>query len=224
MKITDTYDISVDQSGVLQMTNRNNPTRTDRHTDPDIHWYDWFTDILELNNHLKAAIQAMVVTNLIPIQFDSMKQIIFPGARVFTFKKAAFSDYQDLVSDITYIDPEQVSSTAAGSDLSLAHPWKYTGTVTSPWTRPKVKANLTIVNTLSTSQPLPAPIDINYSSELLHNYIRGSIVSPQAKFEAIQTDAGLSLVFSIDTNGALLVFEETSGSSATWVGVARPLN
>jgi len=206
MTITDTYDISVDRNGVLQMTNENIPTRTDCHTGPETHWYDFFTNIEELEGALTDAIQDMVGTNLTPIQFDNMQQMIFPGARVFTFKKAAFSDYQDLVSDITYTAPEQASK------------WKYAGTVTSPWTRPKVKAAQAVVSDLSASEPPVAPIDITYSSELLHNYIRGRIVTPQGKFEAIQTDAGLSLVFSIDANGALLVFEETSGSSATgWV-------
>lgn len=37
--------------------------------------------------------------------FDRLKNFIFPGAMVFTYKTAAFSDYQDLVCLITYVNP-----------------------------------------------------------------------------------------------------------------------
>ncbi|MCJ1288432.1 hypothetical protein MMC26_007789 [Xylographa opegraphella] len=59
---------------------------------------------------------------------------------------------------------------------------------------------------------------LTYSSELMQNYIQGGIVSPQGKFEALQTSDGHALLFAISTSGVLNVVAESSGTSRTgWV-------
>ncbi|MCJ1314634.1 hypothetical protein MMC25_008316 [Agyrium rufum] len=57
-----------------------------------------------------------------------------------------------------------------------------------------------------------------YSSDLIQNYIQGETVSPQGKFEAVQTSDGHTLLFSVSTSGILSVIQESSGTSNTgWV-------
>ena len=59
---------------------------------------------------------------------------------------------------------------------------------------------------------------LTYSSELIQNYIQGEIVSPQAKFEALQSSDGHTLLFAISTSGVFNVVAESSGTSRTgWV-------
>ncbi|MCJ1438140.1 hypothetical protein MMC27_007527 [Xylographa pallens] len=56
---------------------------------------------------------------------------------------------------------------------------------------------------------------LTYSSELMQNYIQGVIVSPQEKFEALQTSDGHALLFAISTSGVFNVVAESSGTSRT---------
>jgi len=56
---------------------------------------------------------------------------------------------------------------------------------------------------------------MTYDSELMQNYIQGEIVSPEGKFEALQTSDGHSLLFVVDTSGILNVVAESSGTSRT---------
>jgi hypothetical protein len=38
---------------------------------------------------------------------DGSQGWVFPGGKSFTFKQVAFSDYLDLISRITYVDPSE---------------------------------------------------------------------------------------------------------------------
>src|SRR5918995_1890958 len=57
---------------------------------------------------------------------------------------------------------------------------------------------------------------ITYSTELMQNYLQAEILAPEAKFEALQTDGGASLLFSIGTDQALYVTEEVPGARSGW--------
>lgn len=57
---------------------------------------------------------------------------------------------------------------------------------------------------------------ITYSTELMENYLQAEILAPEAKFEALQTDGGASLLFSIGTDHALYVTEEVPGVRSGW--------
>lgn len=52
---------------------------------------------------------------------------------------------------------------------------------------------------------------LTYSSELMQNYKQAQIMSPDAQFEALQTDTGLSLLFSVGTDGAMYLTQESTG-------------
>ncbi len=58
---------------------------------------------------------------------------------------------------------------------------------------------------------------VTYSTELIRNYLASAIVAPTAKFEALQTGAGLSLLFSMSTENVFEVIVETPGHRNGWV-------
>lgn len=57
---------------------------------------------------------------------------------------------------------------------------------------------------------------ISFSSELMKNYQQAERMSPTAAFEALQTERGLSLVFSVGSDGVLRVTREVIGSGTGW--------
>lgn len=58
---------------------------------------------------------------------------------------------------------------------------------------------------------------ISYSSELMQNYLQAEILAPDAKFQALQTGDGASLLFSIGTDGALYLTQESPGTRSGWI-------
>ncbi|BDT90370.1 hypothetical protein IFM12275_03460 [Nocardia sputorum] len=57
---------------------------------------------------------------------------------------------------------------------------------------------------------------VSYSTELMRNYLQSEVLAPEAKFEALQTQAGASLLFSISTQGVLYVTKEVPGDRSGW--------
>lgn len=57
-------------------------------------------------------------------------------------------------------------------------------------------------------------IDVTYSAEMMTNYLQAELISPQKKFEALQTSQGFSLLFSIGTDGAFNVIRDQNATSA----------
>ncbi|QUM85075.1 hypothetical protein [Moritella sp. 28] len=58
-------------------------------------------------------------------------------------------------------------------------------------------------------------VEIESSSEVMVNYLHAEIISPQEKFQALQTSTGQSLLFSIGTGGGLNLIKEDSGKSVS---------
>ncbi|GCB25750.1 hypothetical protein AAWM_08635 [Aspergillus awamori] len=176
MTVTDTYEISVDQYGGLQMQ-RTATDQNDESEDPNASGVaNLFTGINNIVSDMKRDLAGLVAGNMKEVPFNELRSFVFPGSRVFTYQGARFSDYQDLVSAITYVEPRQGLETA--------------------------KAN--------------SVFTLTYSSELMQNYLRGQVVSPEEKFEALQTAGGLSLLFSLDTAQAFHVIEEQNGTATGW--------
>jgi hypothetical protein len=60
-------------------------------------------------------------------------------------------------------------------------------------------------------------INLTYSSEMMTNYLHAELISPQKKFEALQTRDGHSLLFAIGTDNTFYLIREESGTStAGW--------
>ena len=57
---------------------------------------------------------------------------------------------------------------------------------------------------------------ITYSTELMVNFKQAKVVSPQQKFQALQTSDGYSLLFSIGTDNIFYLTQQTSGTAGGW--------
>ena len=186
--ITNEYKISVDQYGTLR-TEKIKETPVDKSQSPDRSWLvNIFTGINDVVNDMKKFTTKFGGTQLEEIPFNHLQNFIFPGAKVFTYNSAKFSDHQDLICDLTYVSESRTLPAAR--------------VVQTP--SPELLA-LNIGSTLS----------LTYSSDLLQNYVQGEIVSPTGKFRALQTIDGHGLLFSIDSSGLFHAIEERSGQSTT---------
>jgi hypothetical protein len=102
--ITDTYTLSVDQSGNLQCILKSVPQ-----DNPDevkiFDLLDIFPWLKELVKAIKDKASSVVSTSFHSIPAATIKSFVFPGGRVFAFKDVRFSSHQDLVAEITYVTP-----------------------------------------------------------------------------------------------------------------------
>ena len=57
---------------------------------------------------------------------------------------------------------------------------------------------------------------IDYSTELMTNYVQAEIMAPETGIEALQTSSGNALLFSIGTDNALYATVEQPGSRSGW--------
>lgn len=59
--------------------------------------------------------------------------------------------------------------------------------------------------------------NLTYSAELMQNYLLAELISPQKKFQALQTSNGLALLFSIGTDDVFYLIAQQSGAESGWV-------
>ena len=100
--LVDTYIILVDDHGNLSTTKQGEPFLIDQSEDGDrsglFNVYMGFNDLIaSAKSHSENFINAQIGQ----IPFNQIKNFVFPGAKVFTYKTAAFSDWQDLSCLIT---------------------------------------------------------------------------------------------------------------------------
>ncbi|KAF2964040.1 hypothetical protein GQX73_g9541 [Xylaria multiplex] len=190
MTRTDTYTISVSQTGGLRIVSTGTNLKDDSQNPSAGGFIDFFTGIDTAINQIKEKLHEIKITQIDAIPFDELQAFIFPGSLVFTYKTVDFSDYQDLVCAITYVDPSQSK---------------------------RLLRDARATNASARAEASPG-FSLSYSSEMMENYAKGQIVSPTERFEALQAANGLALLFSIDTSGALRSIKEQSGKANTgWV-------
>ncbi|KAK4206524.1 hypothetical protein QBC37DRAFT_488087 [Rhypophila decipiens] len=207
--IIDTYNISVNGGGVVT-TEKAASTTVDNSQNADrSSIVNFFTGINDLVNDIKNKTKNIVETSLQPIQFNDLQKFVFPGAKVFTYKSASFSEGQDLICYITYLDPtsEAPSSPAPPAPTCML-------TTSEICSHPVSREAAPTAGAAPVATPAPRLI-LTHESDLMQNYLQGQIVSPQGIFKALQTDDGHALLFSIDSSHALHVIHEKSGESRT---------
>lgn len=102
--ITDTYTLSVDQTGKLEYR-RVSTTHNDS-KDPSVSGFlNFWTGVNDLIASLEDWTKKFTSVTFRDIPLSTARSFIFPGGKTFIFKGVAFSEYQDLVSHITYIQP-----------------------------------------------------------------------------------------------------------------------
>jgi len=103
--ITDTYTLSVDQSGNLQAPPPQSDTQDNSQSLDVSPFLNLFTNINDLIDAIKDKASSVVSTSFHSIPAATIKSFVFPGGRVFAFKDVRFSSHQDLVAEITYVTP-----------------------------------------------------------------------------------------------------------------------
>jgi len=107
------YTLSVDQYGSL-LANVSSPTVVDNSETPDISGWSKFVtlgEVIGMIDSMRSTLQGVLTTLMdgfdtsINNVINSSQTFVFPGGNTFTFKDVVFSDYQDLVSHITYVQP-----------------------------------------------------------------------------------------------------------------------
>lgn len=102
--ITDTYTLTIENNRLVAKqttTTADNPTMGDVGA-----FFDFFTGIRALVENVKDWLNKVTQTQLNSMPLSVVQDFIFPGGNAFAFKKAMFSDRQDLLAHITYLAPE----------------------------------------------------------------------------------------------------------------------
>lgn len=103
--MTDTYTLSVNQNGQIESTHKSSTADNSKEGDRNA-FVNLFTGINELLNSLKKQIGKFAATQINDVPCATIRDFVFPGGAVFAFKSVRFSEYQDLLTDITYGDPK----------------------------------------------------------------------------------------------------------------------
>ncbi|KXH50687.1 hypothetical protein CSIM01_01536 [Colletotrichum simmondsii] len=204
--ITDTYDLSVDQTGQLNIIRDENKFQKQDNSQsagPN-YWGNSYAGITDHFNQIKAEVTDLVSLELGSLNFATPHNFVFPGGKVFTYTSARFSNHQDLICDITYAAPTKPFQPPPRADASTTDPsWEVLPTRPAP-KLPEATG--------------PSAYSITHTTDLIQNYIQGLIVAPTAKFEALQTEDGHSMLFALSTDNVFNVIMEQSGTTKTgWV-------
>jgi hypothetical protein len=198
--ITDTYTLSVDKKGdltasLLSVTvNNSDPT-------PSPSWLiKLFTGLKHLVNDIADWANSFATTSFHSMPLSVANQFVFPGGKTFTFKDVNFSANQDLVSHISYVKPKSINKTRNLIEKNIPYIQSKSINTTENLKKKKVRS---------------AP-KISISTELMKNYKQTLLMSPENKFEALQTSIGNSLLFSIGTDNAFYVTQECVGHATGW--------
>jgi hypothetical protein len=113
------YQISVDANGNLSVyLQEGSPKFTDNSETPDPSGWSRFVslgDIDNVVNSIKSSLQGWFKNYLeghdsaILAMLRGSGVWVFPGGKTFVFKDVYFSEHQDLVAHVTYVDPEESS-------------------------------------------------------------------------------------------------------------------
>ena len=105
--LTEVYDLAVDQWGRLVSERREylDPTR-ETEIQRAHAFFDTFSKINHIITQITNTAQTTVGTKVPTVPVEIVRDYVFPGGNVFTFKDVAFSQYQDLMLYITYVNPD----------------------------------------------------------------------------------------------------------------------
>lgn len=124
--ITDTYTIAVGQEGALTAT-RDSSTSNNSQTPSTNGFLSFFNDLNSLISDVQSWASNLVSTDFTDLPLSVVQAFVFPGGSTFTFADVAFSDNQDLVSHITYVQPGQNSQV-----MAMRSPIRPTGVKPAP--------------------------------------------------------------------------------------------
>ncbi|RKL31528.1 hypothetical protein BFJ72_g10932 [Fusarium proliferatum] len=193
----DDYELSVGQTGCLQITHTNSSPESNPDQFRDMSSFFQTDDLLK---KIRSAFTAPKPIDFTSTNAAALQNFIFPGGKVFTYKNVRAAPSGDLLCSLTYTDPDE----AIASPAMLKFP--------------AAKAEDDVPST-PVAIPVPAtttpPASLIFTTEMMQNYVPGEIVNPSGKFEALQTQDGHSILFSLSSTNVLQAIVEQSGASST---------
>ncbi|KAF5620636.1 hypothetical protein F25303_12516 [Fusarium sp. NRRL 25303] len=193
----DDYELSVGQTGCLQISHTKNSS------DPSHNGFrdnNCFFQTEELSDRIRSFFTAPAPIEFTSINAAALQNFVFPGGKVFTYGNVRAAPSGDLLCSLTYADPDE----AIASPAMLKFP--------------AAKAEVDVPST-PVAVPIPAattpPASLIFTTEMMQNYVPGEIVNPSGKFEALQTQDGHSILFSLGSANVLQAIVEQSGASST---------
>lgn len=104
--INESYTLDIDENGRLVTPDPaiQNIDNSQTLSDSGI-LSSWFKDLSSLENDIENWAGSIAARQLHALPASIVQNFVFPGGKTFTYKAVNFSDYQDLVSDITYTQP-----------------------------------------------------------------------------------------------------------------------
>jgi len=102
--ITDTYTLSVNATGGLIATLQTNSVNNSQLPQASA-FANFFTDDNNIMDAVAGWVNTFTGTKFTDIPVTAAQSFVFPGGNTFTYEDVAFSDNQDLVSHITYVQP-----------------------------------------------------------------------------------------------------------------------
>lgn len=101
--ITDNFTLSVDQNGQI-VTTRNSPPPVDKSVTLHANWFiNLFTSLDDLLANFEGWGSKFANADFNDVPLNFAQSFVFPGGKTFTYKDVIFSEHQDLVSHITYV-------------------------------------------------------------------------------------------------------------------------
>ncbi|KAF5716207.1 hypothetical protein FMUND_6467 [Fusarium mundagurra] len=192
----DDYELSVGQTGCLQITHTGS---SPDHSYNEFRNNDSFLQTKELLGKIRSAFTAPAPIDFTTINAATLQNFVFPGGKVFTYKNVRTAPSGDLLCSLTYVDPDEAITSPAMLKIPAA--------------RAEDDAQSAPVAVPAPTSTTPA--SLTFTTEMMQNYVPGEIVNPTGKFEALQTQDGHSILFSLSSANVFQVIVEQSGASST---------
>ncbi|KAF5571848.1 hypothetical protein FPANT_13478 [Fusarium pseudoanthophilum] len=192
----DNYELSVGQTGCLQIIHTGS---SPDHSYNEFRNNDPLLQTKELLEGIRSAFTAPAPIDFTTINAAALQNFIFPGGKVFTYKNVRAAPSGDLLCSLTYVDPDEAITSPTMLRISAA----------------KAEDDAQSVTAAVPASTSTTPASLTFTTEMMQNYVPGEIVNPTGKFEALQTQDGHSILFSLSSANVFQAIVEQSGASST---------
>ncbi|KAF5988058.1 hypothetical protein FBULB1_1615 [Fusarium bulbicola] len=196
--VVDNYELSVGQTGSLQITHTNrSSSQTSQGGFDDTNSY---LDIDNLLDKRRTPFTVPAIFDFTSINAAALQNFVFPGGKVFTYKNVRAAPSGDLLCSLTYVDPDEAITSPAMLKIPAAK------------AEEDIQSAPVAVPAPSATTP---PASLTFTTEMMQNYVPGEVVNPSGKFEALQTQDGHSILFTLSPANVYQAIVEQSGASST---------
>jgi hypothetical protein len=102
---TDTYPLAINASGGLVVGDSEEPKIGNKADGSSNSTAELFSHVNNVARDIIAKVKDLETVKLQGVKVETLRDYIFPGGKTFAYKEVGFSEFQDLVASITYVDP-----------------------------------------------------------------------------------------------------------------------